>query len=45
VPLSRVPLGVAQERLTIRLPNRAGASDLRIEWASTALSVPITSRR
>jgi hypothetical protein len=45
VPLSRVPVGAAQERLTIRLTNGAGASELRIEWANTALTVPITSPR
>jgi hypothetical protein len=31
--------------LTIRLTNGAGASELRIEWANTALTVPITSPR
>jgi hypothetical protein len=45
VPLSRLPLGAAQERLTIRLPNDARSSALRIEWANTALTVPITSLR
>lgn len=44
VPLSRVPLGAAAERLTIRLASDAHASALRIEWATTALTVPIASR-
>jgi hypothetical protein len=45
VPLSRVPLAPASDRLTLRLPNGARSSALRIEWATTALTVPITSPR
>jgi hypothetical protein len=44
VPLSRVPLGAAAERLTIRLASDPRASQLRIEWSNTALTVPISPR-
>jgi len=43
VPLSRIPLGTAAERFTIRLANGASASELRLEWANTALTVPISA--
>jgi hypothetical protein len=44
VPLSRVALGAAVERLTIRLASDARASELRIEWSNTALTVPMSAR-
>jgi len=44
VPLSRSALRSAAERLTIRVANGDRTSLFRLEWANTALTVPITAR-
>jgi len=44
VPLSRSALQSAAERLTIRLANGERTSQFRLEWANTALTIPMTSR-
>jgi len=41
VPLERSALGAPVERFTIRLPSSNGGATLRLEWATTALVVPI----
>ncbi len=45
VPLSRSALSSDVERLTIRLASGQRSSQFRLEWANTALTVPITSRQ
>lgn len=44
VPLTRERLGAPIERFTIRLPSSSGKSELRLEWATTALTVPVTAK-
>jgi hypothetical protein len=41
VPLERTALGAPVERFTIRLPSSNGGAELRLEWATTALVVPL----
>jgi len=41
VPLARASLGAPMERFTIRLPSSSSGGELRLEWVTTALVVPI----